>query len=328
MSLITKCPACTTMFKVVPDQLRVSDGWVRCGQCNEVFDANANLESAAPTVPSEANRRTRDPGSAIFFSLTDNGIPEKVPNLGHAETDSADDRGSANDPVPALEVNLRTLHGEPAKTAVQANEPSLHWETTSVAAAVATGATKGEDAELALASGPRHSFMHDTNSPSKVSTSRVLRVTLALLNVFLTAGLTLQVVTFERDRIAATLPQTTPALQTLCAALSCTLSPLRQIESVIIDSSAFTRIRGDVYRLSFTLKNTARTSLATPGMELTLTDTEDRAVARRVFLPDVFAGSSPVVEAGAELHASLPVNVKLAGNHEKISGYRLLSFYP
>jgi predicted Zn finger-like uncharacterized protein len=41
------------MFKVVPDQLRMSDGWVRCGQCNEVFDANANLynETDAAAVP-------------------------------------------------------------------------------------------------------------------------------------------------------------------------------------------------------------------------------------------------------------------------------------
>jgi predicted Zn finger-like uncharacterized protein len=34
MSLITRCPACGTMFKVVPDQLRISEGWVRCGQCS------------------------------------------------------------------------------------------------------------------------------------------------------------------------------------------------------------------------------------------------------------------------------------------------------
>ena len=147
MSLITKCPACTTMFKVVPDQLRVSDGWVRCGQCNEVFDANANLESAAPTVPSEANRRTRDPGSAIFFSLTDNGIPEKVPNLGHAETDSADDRGSANDPVPALEVNLRTLHGVLNRMAEHGDVGGI--VETAAAGLGETGAGVGDDDGLA-----------------------------------------------------------------------------------------------------------------------------------------------------------------------------------
>ncbi|WP_299763436.1 zinc-ribbon domain-containing protein, partial [Ramlibacter sp.] len=29
MSLITSCPACGTMFRVVPDQLKISEGWVR-----------------------------------------------------------------------------------------------------------------------------------------------------------------------------------------------------------------------------------------------------------------------------------------------------------
>jgi len=43
MSQITRCPFCATTFKVVADQLRISDGWVRCGQCKEVFDASEHL---------------------------------------------------------------------------------------------------------------------------------------------------------------------------------------------------------------------------------------------------------------------------------------------
>lgn len=43
MSQITRCPSCATTFKVVADQLRISEGWVRCGQCKEVFDASAHL---------------------------------------------------------------------------------------------------------------------------------------------------------------------------------------------------------------------------------------------------------------------------------------------
>lgn len=39
MSLATRCTHCGTTFKVVQDQLKVSEGWVRCGRCNEVFNA-------------------------------------------------------------------------------------------------------------------------------------------------------------------------------------------------------------------------------------------------------------------------------------------------
>ncbi len=50
MSQITRCPSCATKFKVVADQLRISDGWVRCGQCKEVFDASAHLLTTEPQV--------------------------------------------------------------------------------------------------------------------------------------------------------------------------------------------------------------------------------------------------------------------------------------
>lgn len=45
MSLITCCPTCQTMFQVSGEDLRVSDGWVRCGKCNGVFDASAYLQA-------------------------------------------------------------------------------------------------------------------------------------------------------------------------------------------------------------------------------------------------------------------------------------------
>lgn len=55
MSQVTRCPACGTSFKVVPDQLRISQGWVRCGQCNEVFDAAQSLrEQGAQAVDTAA----------------------------------------------------------------------------------------------------------------------------------------------------------------------------------------------------------------------------------------------------------------------------------
>jgi len=49
MSLATRCPACGTVFRVVQDQLRVSQGWVRCGRCAEAFNAiEALVETPAP----------------------------------------------------------------------------------------------------------------------------------------------------------------------------------------------------------------------------------------------------------------------------------------
>ena len=44
MRFVTHCPTCGTSFKVVPDQLRIAQGWVRCGQCQTVYKADDKLE--------------------------------------------------------------------------------------------------------------------------------------------------------------------------------------------------------------------------------------------------------------------------------------------
>lgn len=73
MSLATRCPACNTVFRVLQDQLRVSEGWVRCGQCQEVFNAletlfdlSAPAEAGAPANPPQAVFTPPPPAPATF----------------------------------------------------------------------------------------------------------------------------------------------------------------------------------------------------------------------------------------------------------------------
>ena len=88
----------------------------------------------------------------------------------------------------------------------------------------------------------------------------------------------------ERDQIAAQMPQARGALQALCGTLGCRVSPLRQIDAIQIDSSTFNKARADSYLLVFVIRNSAAVTLATPAMELTLTDSQDQPVLRRVLL--------------------------------------------
>ena len=53
MSLATRCTDCNTVFRVVQDQLKVSEGWVRCGRCGSVFNALEGLFDLEP-VPAPA----------------------------------------------------------------------------------------------------------------------------------------------------------------------------------------------------------------------------------------------------------------------------------
>jgi len=49
------------MFRVVPDQLKISDGWVRCGHCADVFDATLHLETWVPPAPAVEGDRPPAP---------------------------------------------------------------------------------------------------------------------------------------------------------------------------------------------------------------------------------------------------------------------------
>ena len=60
MSLATRCPACGTTFSVVRDQLRISDGWVRCGRCSVVFDASEHLQDLSVAAGSPPVRRSTE----------------------------------------------------------------------------------------------------------------------------------------------------------------------------------------------------------------------------------------------------------------------------
>jgi predicted Zn finger-like uncharacterized protein len=51
--LYTRCPACTTIFRVTEAQLALREGQVRCGHCRTVFNGREQLISLAPPAGGE-----------------------------------------------------------------------------------------------------------------------------------------------------------------------------------------------------------------------------------------------------------------------------------
>jgi len=171
------------------------------------------------------------------------------------------------------------------------------------------------------------SFMRDAGRPSLWQRRGTQSILLGLATV-LTAVMASQWVYQEHDRLAAARPHWKPAIVKMCAVLRCSIAPLQQIESIAIDSAAFSKVGPDRYRLSFVLKNGAFLALAVPSIELTLTDVQDRVVLRRVLSPQELAAVSDHLAANAEW----PVSVNLRLNAElpaaAVVGYRVLAFYP
>jgi hypothetical protein len=103
---------------------------------------------------------------------------------------------------------------------------------------------------------------------------------------------------------------------------------MQNIDAVFIESSAFSKLQNDVYQLSFSLKSTALVEIATPSLELTLTDMQDQPLIRRVFSPDELGRSNPNLLSGVEWADSRTLVLSPSPDAARIAGYRLLAFYP
>lgn len=179
-----------------------------------------------------------------------------------------------------------------------------------------------------------HPFADDDESFERATgfwQRKGVRIVLVLLAVIAVLLLILQVIRHERDGIAARQPNLRPALAALCQYTGCELAALRQIGDIVIEGAAFAREKsgGNDYRLSFTLRNGATVPLAMPAVELSLLDTQERAVVRRVLLPADY-GAPMVLQARADRAASLPLTLSAseAAALPPIAGYRVEAFYP
>jgi len=102
MSLATRCPACGTIFRVVQDQLKVSEGWVRCGQCHEVFhgiEALFDLDSdPAIAARRAATRQAAAPPPTRVFAEERAAAPIPMP----AATQTAPASSPVATPTPPV----------------------------------------------------------------------------------------------------------------------------------------------------------------------------------------------------------------------------------
>lgn len=376
MSLITRCPACGTQFRVVPDQLKISDGWVRCGQCSQVFDAQASLAGGAPAPVPEP---VPAPASASAPEPAPEAAPEPAPVVDGFADIAADDE-PAYEPPPLHPVSEALA--APAHDA--APEPDLQWTTPleptvspepvpapqpepvpqaeapgpiepvldplpdaqppaaevppeagPVVAAPEPVIADAADATQAGAPAPSPEPALDQVSFVRQARRRAfwqrpsVRLGLVLLAFLLGLLLAAQVALQQRDTLAQQAPGLRPVLEALCQPLGCRVGPPRRIEALVIDNSNFSRLRTDAYKLAVTLANQAPTAVAMPALELTLTDSQDQPILRRVIAPaELGQGAAGVIGPNAQWSATLTVAVTPNAATARIVGYRLLAFYP
>lgn len=294
MSLATRCAACGTVFRVVQDQLKVSEGWVRCGRCSEVFNALEGLfdlerESVPAWSPSQL-------GGELGAAL------ESPPEA--AAGDSHDDEAAS---TLALASSLDTeIDSQPAtQPAPDTSVPALALDSDPTA--------------------PTPSFLDQAEREARWQQPRV-RLALALALALLSLLLILQVSVDQRHGLAARWPQTLPLLRALCEPLACRIEALRRLDSLVVESSGLTQLDATArYQLQISLRNRDRLPLLLPGFDLTLTDSRGAVIARKLLSPGDFgAATAGQLAGGAELSLQTTLDV----GEQRVTGYSIEIFYP
>lgn len=102
MSLATACPSCNTVFRVLQDQLKASEGWVRCGHCHKVFNALEHLfDLESRRAFSDSTFSRRQVATAPSVDMSDPAWQETAPAAFSNESLLRQMRANRPAPVPA-----------------------------------------------------------------------------------------------------------------------------------------------------------------------------------------------------------------------------------
>lgn len=152
-----------------------------------------------------------------------------------------------------------------------------------------------------------------------------------LVSIFLLVVLTGQIVYLYRTELSIIAPGARPYLEQYCKILNCTIPLPQQVELLSIESSDMQTGTGQhsgVITLTAIVRNQAHFPQAFPSFELALTDTQDRALASRIFTPGEYleenVDPSKAIAPGNEISVTLYID---SGNLNA-AGYRLFLLYP
>ena len=377
MSLATRCPSCSTVFRLVQDQLKVSEGWVRCGRCDAVFSALEgllDLEREAPAEWSDTAPAHLEKGvpQAVSARAPGSGSAPRSPSVATMARATAPARAATADlasaGVPAREPqgDLEDTHADPGPSSAAADEmfgdrvdahlfgprkktesapkpagkvgardrlefsdarfdSDLFIDSPSLAESEAEMAesTVSEAGALALESAGRPDFLRRAERRARWR-SRPARAALAAGSALALLALLLQIGHHDRDLLAARFAGLQPLLAAWCERAGCVLRAPRRIKDLMVDNSTLTRTAGvDSAVLSVILRNRAPLALSLPWVDLSLTDSSGRVVARKALAPGDFRAAE-TIQAGAEAALHLTLSTGTAD----FANYTVYIFYP
>lgn len=313
MTSLTRCPACATVFRVEAAQLEARQGFVRCGQCAKVFDARASLteerEKPADDEPLDIELYLGPP------STPPSTLPESTIEPEPAATPIEFGAAAPPELEPRLD-GMVPAEVEPPVDAVAltAVEPRVTAEPMKDSLA---------EADTPPQSSPEYEF-------GPRARTRIVTELWAIGSVILLLGLGAQAAYLFRAELALAVPGSKPYLAAACRRLGCEVPPPRHPALLSIESSELqvdAALPG-LLTLNATLRNRATFPQGHPSIELTLTDADDRPLARRVLAPPDYLGDRLAREPLFAAASEHPVRLHIDATAVRPTGYRLFLFYP
>jgi predicted Zn finger-like uncharacterized protein len=303
----TRCPKCHTIFRITQEQIGAHAGKVRCGKCRAVFNALDDLigERLPAVSPAPEPMFVDDSPQTITEFVSPAPAPKPQAPASPQDSWIGDDSGDGVEFdrfEPRVSPPSEDIRIEPAADPLdEAPAPEIG----------------GEWLEGFLAPSAKN-FAEKPRWPFRLAAA-------ALATLF--AG---QALFHFRGELAIAMPSLRPALETLSLALGDPLPLPRHADLVSIEASDLQAdpARGNLLMLNATLRNKARYGQAWPSLELSLTDTQDTVIARRIFAPQDYlpakSAADPVFSGDSDFAVRLWIETLNLG----AAGYRLFVFYP
>ncbi|MCX7164753.1 MAG: zinc-ribbon domain-containing protein [Rhodocyclales bacterium] len=308
--MLTRCPACTTHFRVTAEQLKARSGRVRCGECQQVFNALDTLIEEPMRVVAEL------PAEPLRQAILTPPLEAEAKAAGYPQAPI--DQVTLVPPTPEatpeaaleLEVPEELSIPDPETQGASIPEPAVAAEPDTVA-------------EADIGTRDWSETFHEA-PPSPRRWPWVIGSVIGL------TALGLQAVLAFRVELAVLWPEVRPALVALCDIADCEVGLPAKVGLVGIEASDLhpDSERAGRLALTATLKNRAPFAQQFPYLELTLTDTADKAIARKVLAPTDYLPPKASIANGMQPNADIAIAVGVEPGEMAASGYRLYLFYP